>query len=205
MGIFDLFNKGDNKSDILNTDNGILGPTFLKGFTEHIDNPKDLNSHEWRRKLRTASANRKFKIKFYGALHEDYSNLIVETDFAPALVYAVDIVTGEEILLFDGCKHGYNAMFCDTFTSEQITNRPLANQYKDSNGNEVFEITISTYYGIDYEDEFREEVDTNGLLELIDGTKMDFESVKRNGYDTLQIWATNTNCETVEVVTEELA
>ena len=205
MGIFDLFNKGDNKSDILNTDNGILGPTFLKGFTEHIDNPKDLNSHEWRRKLRTASANRKFKIKFYGALHEDYSNLIVETDFAPALVYAVDIVTGEEILLFDGCKHGYNAMFCDTFTSEQITNRPLANQYKDSNGNEVFEITISTYYGIDYEDEFREEVDTNGLLELIDGTKMDFESVKRNGYDTLQIWATNTNGEVVEVVSEELA
>ena len=205
MGIFDLFNKGDNKSDILNTDNGILGPTFLKGFTEHIDNPKDLHSHEWRRKLRTASANRKFKIKFYGALHEDYSNLIVETDFAPALVYAVDIVTGEEILLFDGCKHGYNAMFCDTFTPEQITNRPLANQYKDSNGNEVFEITISTYYGIDYEDEFREEVDTNGLLELIDGTKMDFESVKRNGYDTLQIWATNTNGEIVEVVSEELA
>ena len=96
-------------------------------------------------------------------------------------------------------------MFCDTFIPEQITNRPLTNQYKNSNGNEVFEITISTYYGIDYEDEFREEVDTNGLLELIDGTKMDFESVKRNGYDTLQIWATNTNVEIVEVVSEELA
>jgi len=205
MGIFDLFNKGDNKSDILNTDNGILGPTFLEGFTEHIDNPKDLHSHEWRRKLRTASANRKFKIKFYGALHEDYSNLIVETDFSPALVYAVDIVTGEEILLFDGCKHGYNAMFCDTFTQEQIANRTVENLYKDGSGNEVFEITISTYYGIDYEDEFREDVDANGLLELIDGTKMDFESVKRNGYDTLQIWATNTNGEIVEVVSEELA
>ncbi len=34
---------------------------------------------------------------------------------------------------------------------------------------------------------------------------MDFESVKRNGYDTLQIWATNTNGEVVEVVSEELA
>ena len=61
MGIFDLFKKGDKKSDVLNTDNGILGPTFLEGFTEHIDNPKDLHSHEWRRKLRTAKALRKIQ------------------------------------------------------------------------------------------------------------------------------------------------
>ena len=164
-----------------------------------------MHSHEWRRKLRTVSGNRKFKIKYFGALHEDYNNLIVETNFAPAMVYAVDAVSGEEILLFDGCKHGYYAMFCDTFTPEQISNRPLDNLYKGSNGNEVFEITISTYNGIDYEDEFREDVDEHGFLELIDGTKLDFESVKRNGYDTLQIWATNTNGEAVEVVSEELA
>lgn len=205
MGIFDLFKKGNNKSGILNTDNGILGPTFLDGLTEHIENPKNFHSHEWRRKLRNASGESKFKTKYYGELNEDYNNLIVETNFAPALIYAVDIKTGEEILLFDGCKHGYNAMFCDTFTQEQIINRPLENLYKDSNGNEVFEITISTYNGIDYEDEFREDVDENGFLELIDGTKIEFESVKRNGYDTLQIWATNTNGDTVEVVSEELA
>ncbi|WP_405411924.1 hypothetical protein [Maribacter sp. Asnod1-A12] len=205
MGIFGLFKKENNKSEVLNTDNGILSPTFLNDLTEHIENPKNLQSHEWRRKLRNASGESKFKIKYYGELNEDYNNLIMETNFAPALIYAVDIKTGEEILLFDGCKHGYNAMFCDTFTQEQIANRPLANQYKDSNGNEVFEITISTYYGIDYEDEFSEKVDTNGLLELIDGTKMDFESVKRNGYDTLQIWATNDNGKSIEMVSEELA
>ena len=117
----------------------------------------------------------------------------METNFAPALVFAVNVESGEEILLFDGCKHGYNAMFCDTFTQEQIINRPLEHLYKDSTGNEVFELTISTYNGIDYEDEFREDVDENGFLELIDGTKIEFESAKRNGYDTLQIWATNTN------------
>ena len=129
----------------------------------------------------------------------------METNFAPALVFAVNVESGEEILLFDGCKYGYNAMFCDTFTQEQIINRSVENLYKDSNGNEVFEITISTYNGIEYEDEFREDVDENGFLELIDGTKIEFESVKRNGYDTLQIWATNTNGDTVEVVSEELA
>ena len=34
---------------------------------------------------------------------------------------------------------------------------------------------------------------------------MDFENVKRNGYDALQIWATNENGEIIEIVSEELA
>jgi hypothetical protein len=129
----------------------------------------------------------------------------VGTDFAPSLVFAVDNATGQEILLFDGCKHGYNALFCDTFTDEQIKNRTATNYYKDIDGNEIFEIVISTYNGVDYEDEFAEEVDENGLIELIDGTKIEFEKVKRNGYDTLQIWATNDNGKTIDFVSEELA
>ncbi|MEP2279873.1 hypothetical protein [Maribacter sp.] len=205
MGIFGMSKKGSNKSHVFDTDNGVLGPTFLEGITEHIENPKELHSHEWRRKLSSPSGNSKFKIKYYGELHEDYNNLIVETNFAPALIVAVHVVSEVESFLFDGCKHAYNAMFCDTFTKEQITNRPITNHYKDSKGNDIFEITISTYNGIDYEDEFREEVDENGLLELIDGTKIDFDSVKRNGYDSLQIWATNNNGEIMELVSEELA
>lgn len=204
MGLLDIFKK-DKKSNNLTTDNGVLGPTFLDGLTEHIQNPKNLLSHEWRRRLKTPSDQTKFKIKFYGQLHENYNNLIIGTDFAPSLVFAVDTLTGQEILLFDGCKHGYNALFCDTFTDKQIKNRPAKNHYKDKDGNEIFEIVISTYNGIDYEDEFADQVDKNGLIELIDGTKSEFETVKRNGYDTLQIWVTNDNGETTNLVSEELA
>lgn len=204
MGLFDIFKK-DNKPKNTTTDNGVLGPTFLDGLTDQIQNPKDLHSHEWRRKLKTSSGQTKFKIKFYGQLHEEYKNLIVGTDFSPSLVFAVDPSTGQEILLFDGCKHGYNALFCDTYTDEQIKNRPTTNFYKDNDGNELFEIVISTYNGIDYDDEFAGQVDKNGLIELIDGTKIEFEKVKRNGYDTLQIWATNDNGKTIEFVSEELA
>jgi hypothetical protein len=107
--------------------------------------------------------------------------------------------------LFDGCKHGYNALFCDTFTYEQIKNRPTTNYYQDKDGNQIFQIVISTYNGVDYDDEFADEVDENGLIELIDGTKIEFEKVKRNGYDTLQIWATNDNGKTIDFVSEELA
>lgn len=204
MGLLDIFKK-DNKPNNSTTDNGVLGPTFLDGLTEHIQNPKDLHSHEWRRQLKTTSGKTKFKIKFYGQLHEDYTNLIVGTDFAPSLIFAVDTSTGQEILLFDGCKHGYNALFCDTFTDEQIKNRPVTNYYADEDGKDTFEIVISTYNGVDYDDEFADQVDENGLIELIDGTKIEFEKVKRNGYDTLQIWATNDNGKTIDFVSEELA
>lgn len=187
------------------TDNGVLGPTHLDDLTEHISNPKDLRSHEWRRQLKTPSGQTKFKIKFYGRLHEKYNNLIVATDFAPSLVLAVDNVTGQEILLFDGCKHGYNALFCDTFTAEQIQKRPATNFYSDKAGNEIFEIVISTYNGIDYEDEMADQVDENGLIELIDGTKVEFNIVKCNGYDTLQIWAISEGGDTINVVSEELS
>ena len=121
------------------------------------------------------------------------------------MVFAIEASTGQEILLFDGCKHGYNAFFCDTFTDEQITNRPATNFYIDQDGKDTFEIVISTYNGVDYEDEFADEVDENGLIEIVDGTKIEFEKVKRNGYDTLQIWATNDNGKTIDFVSEELA
>ena len=204
MAIFDMFKK-NNKSINSTTDNGILGPTFLEGLTEHIVNPKDIHSHEWRRKLKTKSGQTKFRIKYYGELHEDYRNLIVGTDFAPSLVFAIDIETGQEILLFDGCKHGYNAIFCDVYNDDQIENRPVENYYQNEDGSEIFEIIVSTYNGIDYEDEFREEVDENGLIEIINGTKIEFETVKRNGYDTLQIWAINEKGEIIDFVSEELA
>ncbi|MFT3947865.1 MAG: hypothetical protein QM763_12925 [Agriterribacter sp.] len=204
MGFLDIFKKSD-KSKNTTTENGVLGPTFLDGLTEQIENPKGLHSHEWRRRLKSTSRQTKFKIKFYGQLHEEYSNLIVGTDFAPSLVFAEDNSTGQEILLFDGCKHGYNALFCDTFTDEQIKNRPATNYYTDKDGKNTFEIVISTYNGIDYEDEFADQVDDNGQIEIIDGTKIDFETVRRNGYDTLQIWVTNENGKTIDIVSEELA
>ncbi|WP_036150501.1 hypothetical protein [Maribacter forsetii] len=97
MGIFGLFKKENNKSEVLNTDNGILGPTFLNDLTEHIENPKNLQSHEWRRKLRNASGESKFKIKYYGELNEDYNNLIVETNVATALIIWATNDNGETI------------------------------------------------------------------------------------------------------------
>ncbi|MGJ8734595.1 MAG: hypothetical protein ACSHW4_15675 [Cellulophaga sp.] len=204
MGIFDIFKK---KKEILitTTENGILSPTFLENNVENITNPEKIYSHEWRRKLKTKSGGKIFRIKYYGELHFKYKNLIVQTEFAPSKIFAVDISNNEEILLFDGCFHGYNAMFCDKYSEEQIMNRTVDKFYVSENGNDKFELVISTYNGIDYEDEFREEVDSNGKIELVSGKKIDFEEVKRNGFDTLQIWGFNENGEKIEIISEELA
>lgn len=203
MGLFNIFNKDKKESGT--TDNGVLGPTFLDGLTEQITGPKNLQKHEWRRKLRATSGQTKFKIKYFGQLHHDYKNLIVGIDDKPALVLAIEPTSGQEILMFDGCTHGYNAMFCDNYSDEQRSKRNADKIYKTANGNDTFELIISTYNGIDYDDEFSGDVGEDGLIELIDGTKVEFETAKRNGFDTLQIFGTTDNGEVVEIVSEELA
>ena len=187
------------------TDNGILGPTFLDGLTENIINPSKLHDHEWRRKLKLPNGQTKFQVKYYGELHESYNTVIVLTEFSEALIIAVDIVSGPQVFLFDGCKHGYNALLCDTFTEEQINNRIADKLYKDKNWNDEFEIIISTYNGIDFEDEFSNDVDEDGKIELVDGSKVEFEYLKRNGFNTLQIWGIDKFGNTTEIASEELA
>jgi hypothetical protein len=67
----------------------------------------------------------------------------------------------------------------------------------------LFEIFVSTFNGIGYEEEFAGQVDKNGLLEIIDGTKIEFDIVKGNGFDTIQIWVVNDAGKMTEILSEE--
>lgn len=208
MGLFDFLKKDKTTSSTLTTDNGLLGPTYLEDFTQHIIDPKKVEPFEWRRKLISKSGNSKFKINYYGQLHNKYDTLIVATEFAPALVIAQDISSGQEVLLFDGCKNGYNPMFCDEFTFEQINNRPADNLYFDKDNNDCFEIILSAYYQINFDDEnedFLDQVDENGFIELLGKSKIEFEKVKRNAFNVFQIIAITETGRQIEVVSEELS
>ena len=204
MGFFDLFRRDKKDSNPI-AESSLKGPFFLEGFTISPSSTRSLKKNEWRKQLTTPAGNTRFKIKYYGQRHEKYTHLIVATDFAPSLVVAVDTATEQEILLFDGCRHGYNAMFCDTYTNEQLKGRIADTIYKDHEDHDTFAIEISTHYGFDYDQEFLEEVDENGLLELVDGSKVPFEKAKRDGFDALQIFVTNSNGKTCELVSEELS
>lgn len=204
MNLFNIFKKG-NKSNASATDKGASGPAYLDGLVAPIDKPEGLKPHEWRRQLKTPSGQTKFTIRFYGQYHQRYSHLVTGTRTAPPLIIAIDPVTEQEIILFDGCKHGYNAMFCDTYTEEQINNRPTENLYKDKYGCSEFSIIISTFNSIDYDREFADQVNKQGLIQLVNGAFIEFETAKRNGFDTLVIWVINNEGKTVEILSEELA
>ena len=199
MGLFDSFRKKATTED---SDNGVPGPTFLEGKVKLVENPVKLLSHEWRRKLQLD--NHLFKIRYFGVPHEEHKTVIAGTDFAAPMVIAIEMGTGREVLLFDGCKHGYNAMFCYTHTPEQLNRQP-DNYYIDADGNDAFEVTISTYNGIDYDEEFSKQLNAEGKLELTNGEWVDFDTVKRNGFDGIQIRVTSRTGKTSIIISEELA
>lgn len=197
MGLFDFLKK---KKPAVKQ---IPGPTYLDNLTEHVSD-SDILKHEWRRKLVSSNGQTKFQIRFYGRLHPEL-DLIVKTDFAPILVYAVDPDSGQEILIFDGCKYGYDALFCNTYTQEQIVGRPADAIYKGRNGDKLFEIVISVYNGSYYDDELSGQIDSDGLIELVDGKKQRLDIVERNAFDTLQVYAINEKGERFSIISEELA
>lgn len=200
-----MLNFGKKGNLNKNSDNGILGLKELEDLTEPILNPHKLKKFEWRRKLKSKSKNYQFKIKYYGELHENYNSLIVRTKFAPQKIFAIDYLTNEEILLFDGCKFGYNSMMCDEFSKHQIESRKAEIIYRDEKENEIFEIIVSAYYQIDFENELREQVDRNGKIELVNGEKVNFEVFKKNACDYFQILGINQSGQIIEILSEELA
>ena len=125
----------------------------------------------------SSDTNKLFKIIYYGEPFNSINagvrlsnfDLIGDTDFAPVLIYAVDIVINEKILLFDGCKHGYEAMLCETYTQNQIINRPTINIYQDPDKNDILQLLIKVCHDIDYVEEFGEEIKNKGGVEAIDG------------------------------------
>jgi hypothetical protein len=108
-----------------------LAPTYLDRFTFHnkSDSANTADEKEWRGKIKSSTNNTRFKIKFYGEIFRtsfkgdvlSEHGLIGNTDFSYSLVYAIDIISGEQILLFDGCKHGYDALFVTPTPRNKLT------------------------------------------------------------------------------------
>ena len=119
----------------------------------------------------------------------------------PCKIVAKDTETGEEILLFDGYRHGYNAMFCDEFDPEEVEKRTLV-KYNIA----PCKIHIDFGYSIDYEEEKEDyEVDEEDRVTLINGENIPWEEVKRNGFDYISIICETENGEKAEIVSLELA
>ncbi|WP_145047354.1 hypothetical protein [Paenibacillus xylanexedens] len=177
------------------------GPAYLEGLVQTLKK-EQAHEVEWNGKVQTPDGHDKFHIFYYGDLIDD--DLISWHDSTPLLVYVEHTVTGERYLLFDAAKHGYDAMLCETYAEDKLNNRPLR-PYLDVEGEDIFEVYLTAYYNVPYDDEFGEDVHEDGTYELITGEHMNFELVKRNGYDAFAIQITNRKGVSTEIVQEELA
>ena len=98
-------------------------PTWLIGHVK-----------EWAEKrlptviLCSTTGNELLEVWYYGDLltvKGEPQSYIVDGDAAPGLVAARDPESGEEFVIFDGGRHGYDNMFCDEHDPSELEHRPL--------------------------------------------------------------------------------
>ena len=175
-------------------------PTYLSENASNIKSGDYLSVD-----IQSKNGNTLFEVYYYGDLFEVKRKklpcIVDNKTGIPCKIVAKDTETGEEILLFDGYRHGYNAMFCDEFDPEEVEKRTLV-KYNIA----PCKIHIDFGYSIDYEEEKEDyEVDEEDRVTLINGETISWEEVKRNGFDYISIICETENREKAEIVSLELA
>ena len=151
-------------------------PYYLK---KHLTSIKE-NEYSTTGTLVSSTGNTNLQIYYYGdTMKIKGTPYIVDSEY-PCLIVAKDPTTNEEFTVFDGAKHGYDAMFC---------NEPCENAKRELIPYETYngKIQIALNYSIDYEDEKEEYKFTeNGEVVLTYGT-MEWEKAKTIGFDWLSM------------------
>lgn len=165
---------------------------------------------EWKQKrlttvtLCSTSGNEWLEVWYYGDLltiNGEPQLYIVPSYFAPELVAARDPESGEEFVVFDGGRHGYDNMFCDEHDLDELERRTLK-RYEIPASKLILELG----YSIDYEDEKEDfQVNEDGMVALINGERMPWEQVKRDGIDYIALYYVNEEGKQVQILDNELA
>lgn len=174
--------------------------------------PSWLEGHikEWKQKrlttvtLCSTSGNERLEVWYYGDLltiNGEPQLYIVPSYFAPELVTARDPESGEEFVVFDGGRHGYDNMFCDEHDLDELERRTLK-RYEIPASKLILELG----YSIDYEDEKEDfQVNEDGMVALINGERMSWEQVKKDGIDYIALYYVNEEGKQVQILDNELA
>lgn len=174
-------------------------PTYLENYVKHVQERRLTELS-----LCSIAGNELLEVWYYGDLFEvkgEQHPYIGDTDVAPEKIVAKDIATGEEILLHDGVCHGYENMFCDTYDTESVRHRPLKKYPFPAS-----RLILVLGYSIDYEDEKATfDVDDDGLVTLIDGRRMAWEDMKRDGFDYIALHFEDEQGNRVQFYERELA
>lgn len=178
----------------------MLIPSYLKNYSaDYIE-----KNGESEITIVDSEGGRLFEVWYYGTpLNIDGYEypLYVGTEFSVSKFVARSVKTGEEILLFDGVAHGYDAMFCNSYSQEQIEQRPLRKLEFSP-----VELKIWCGYSIDYDDEKDiYNFDENGNVILLNGSTIAWEQLKTDGIDAIAIYYKNSKGKWIQFAEEELA
>jgi hypothetical protein len=141
-------------------------PAFLKNKISKV--PETLleklgidteNENTWAGMLGGNEASSWFKVKYYGKLYE---NRIVAAD-APPLLVAENADTKEDVLIFEGVRHGYDSVIA-CFNREFLgTERAASEVYTNSSGESEFQIVLVANYDFEADGEELNEEYTDAL------------------------------------------
>ena len=152
-------------------------PFYLENHLTNIKEKKD----ETTGILISASGNTDLEIYYYGELIQIGKTPYIGEGEYHCLIVAKDPVSGEEFVVFDGAKHGYDAMFC---------NDPIGNVERELKpyGFAKGKVAVTFGYAIDYEDE-KDGYAFNGNneVQLIDGSYLDWNKAKSIGFDWISM------------------
>ena len=151
-------------------------PYYLKKHLTSINENKDSTTGT----LVSSTGNTELQIYYYGdTMKIKGTPYIVDSEY-PCLIVAKDPTTNEEFTIFDGAKHGYDAMFC---------NEPCENAKRELLPYETYsgKIQIALNYSIDYEEEKEDyKFNENGEVVLTYGA-MEWEKAKTIGFDWISM------------------
>ncbi|MBO0591653.1 hypothetical protein I2486_09560 [Cellulophaga sp. E16_2] len=153
----------------------------------------------WTRQIISSKGNSKFKIDYWG---DKNSSNITSKDGLPSIVTLTNIDDEEQILIYDGALHGYNAVFWEEFP-EEINNREQKQRYVH-NGQSEFEVIILTRYSPHIKEEFDEDMERDGFVTNNRGQKLGKEAFS-NGFDSIEIYGIGTDGKRIEILAEETA
>jgi hypothetical protein len=212
MGLFNLFNKKDNRQDQTQSQPNLLklqGPKYLR---KNLAPPTSdiagkvkitLPGVQWIGQLISTAQNRRFQIKYYGDLKN--RETITDTGKAVQRIIAVDPDSNEEIVLFDKMYHGWDGFISNIYEDQKNVNRNPSNLYQSKNGAYNFRILVIAYYNDGTKQELVESSTHDRQFELENGVTLDLQDAFDDSFDGITIFAIDDEGNKFELVDEELA
>lgn len=171
--------------------------TCYQGHTADVIEKKDKTEVV----LCSLNGSQKLDLYCYAEIESKNGKPFLYTAELPILVEARDAITGETFIVFDQAIHGYDAIVCGDFADTDLTIRKPLKKLITAE-----KVISKLHYAIDYEDEKDDyDFDENGKVKTDSGKVYDWEYLKANGIDWIELFYVDVKGKKIKFLDFELA